>query len=169
MKTLLIACSTFLDKDSYKRHLGSIPYYIDHLTVDGKYKDFDYPSELSDDGTREVAKGHFNVKLVNMPNLTEVQKRQTYLNLFDPTEYKFLLVADSDEFFVGDWMDFIAELEELYEKYYEYNTPYCIGLYVKNPYHNAWDKRPRLWINAHKVLMGNMHFELKTLHAFKEL
>src|ERR1044072_6450082 len=110
MNPLIIACSVFNGKDELKRHLSSIPQYVNHEVWDGKYKDIDYPSSLSDDGTRDVAKKYFNVRLFDAPNLIEIEKRQKYFDNFDPREYKFLLVADSDEYFEGDWQDFLYEL-----------------------------------------------------------
>lgn len=161
MLPVLVACSTFNDKDNIKRHLLSIPQYIHQITLDGRYKDFDHPSDLSDDGTREVVKTFFNCLLIDAGGLTEVEKRQIYFDLFNPINYKFLVVADSDEYFFGDWQEFIHELDDLYEKYYIINQPVCIGIKVHNPPTGEFDPRPRIWINAHNVKMGPKHNEFR--------
>jgi hypothetical protein len=161
MLPVLVACSVFNDKDNIKRHLLSIPQYVHQLTIDGRYKDFDHPSDLSDDGTREVVNVFFNTLLIDAGGLTEIEKRQIYFDRFNPINYKFLLVADSDEYFVGDWQEFIYELDDLYEKYYTIDQPVCIGIKVHNPPTEEFDPRPRIWINAHNVKMGPKHNEFR--------
>lgn len=159
MKLLQIACSVFNDKESFKRHLSSIPENIDETVYDGRYKEFDYPCDLSDDGTRELALDCPKVKLVDAGGLREVVKRQKYFDDFNPKKYKFLLAVDADEYIKGDWDEFYAELKKLYKLYGKYRKPICLGVNVNSPIHSAYDLRPRLWINAQDVYIGPKHFE----------
>lgn len=154
----IIACSVFNDKDSFKRHLSSLPKSDDvlHVVVDGRYKGFNYPSELSNDGTRELALSNPHTMLIDAPNLSEIEKRQIYFNMVSKGDV--LIVVDSDEYLEGDWDGFCSELEE-YNKLVMDNHPLCIGIYVFNPLHNGWDRRPRIWFNAFNVKMGPRHYE----------
>src|SRR5688572_29176806 len=134
MVTPLIVCSAFNEKDSIKRHLISIPQYIHQATYDGRYKDFDHPSDLSDDGTREVVDLFFNTYLIDAGGLTEVEKRQRYFDEFNYKEYDFLIVVDADEYFNGDWQEFLFELDEIYEKYQNNKgIPICFEIQVFDP------------------------------------
>ena len=162
MIPLLVICSVFNDKDNIKRHLQSIPQYIHQETWDGRYKDFDYPCDLSDDGTREVVNTFYNAKLIDAGNLTEVEKREKAWKSFDPNSYKFMMVIDSDEYFKGDWQDFLIDLDEMYEKYYDPVKPICFGIRVMNPSTGEYDPRPRIWMNGQNVVYGPRHNEYKS-------
>lgn len=159
MKTLLITCSVFNDKENYLRQVIKIPEFIDHVTYDGRYKDFEYPCDLSDDGTREIAQSFPNIKLVDAGGLTEVAKRNKYFEDFDPTKYKFLLAMDSDEYIKKGWEELLIELDELYDKYVDGDNPLAFYVQVFTPHNNIFDPRPRFWINAQNIIMGPRHYQ----------
>lgn len=133
------------------------------MAIDGRYKDFDYPSDLSDDGTREVINTFFNCYLIDAGGLTEVEKRQIYFDKFNPVTYKFLLPVDADEYFYGDWQDFICELNDLYDKYQnKENKPVIILIQTFSPNNDSYQPRPRIFLNAHNVKTGPRHNEFRS-------
>ena len=154
---IIIACSTFNDLNSYKRHLSSMPNdpAVVHTTVDGKYKEFDYPCGLSNDGTRELALLEGSV-LISAPNLTQIQKRQIYFNI--TTKDDILIPIDSDEYIVGDWLEFTKELNK-YKKLVVDETPFVVCINTYNTIHHKYDPRPRIFFNPHNIVTGPRHFE----------
>lgn len=154
----VIACSVFNDKDSFKRHLSSLPKVNKdflHIVIDGRYRGFNYPSSLSNDGTRELALLN-NSMLIDAPDLNEVEKRQIYFNLASKSDV--IIAVDSDEYLEGDWDLFCKELDD-FSKLIKGNNPLCLGIELYNPLHSKWDPRPRIWFNAYNIKMGPRHFE----------
>jgi len=98
----------FNDVKSLKRCIPTLqPDKI--YAVDGRFKNFNTPNPLSTDGSREYLKTFKNVKLIDAPDLEEVDKRNIYLK---KCEEEFLLRIDSDEWVEGDWSLFRREIED---------------------------------------------------------
>jgi len=114
----------FNDVESLKRCIPTIK--ADKIyAIDGRFKDFNAPISLSTDGSREYLENFENVKLIDGPDLEEVDKRNIYLK---ECQEEFLVVIDSDEWVEGDWSQFRKEIEE---KVKEENGP-CYWLWVND-------------------------------------
>lgn len=112
----------FNDVESLKRCIPTLK--VDTIyAVDGRFKNFDAKNSLSTDGSREYLKTFKNVKIIDAPDLKEVDKRNIYL---DECNEEFLLRIDSDEWVEGDWSLFRKELEANVK---EENGPgYCLWM-----------------------------------------
>ena len=96
------------DLESLKRCIPTI--HADTIyAIDGRYKDFNSPNPLSADGSREFLQSFENVKLIDAPDLQQVEKRNIYLK---ECKEDFLFVVDSDHWMEGNWDSFRKELDE---------------------------------------------------------
>lgn len=78
--------------------------------VDGKFPDYDYPVELSDDGSRELVLSYTNTVLIDCP-ADEVTKRNRYL---EACKESVAIMIDSDEYVLeADWSVFRKNCEKL--------------------------------------------------------
>ena len=76
--------------------------------IDGRFKDFSSPYSLSTDGSREFLKSFNNVKLIDAPDLSQVDKRNIYLK---ECKEDFLFMVDSDHWIEGNWNEFREEID----------------------------------------------------------
>ena len=108
--------------------------------VDARYPDFDYHTDLSDDGTRELAEEYENVILIDCP-ADEVTKRNRYLEACREYGIEYLLIIDSDEYLIErNFTQFIKSCEA-------YNGPDEI-LGISCCYDGVnYGAYPRLWKN----------------------
>ena len=66
------------DLESLKRCIPTI--HADTIyAIDGRFKNFNSPNPLSTDGSREFLQSFANVKLTDVPDLEQVEKRNFYL------------------------------------------------------------------------------------------
>jgi len=93
----------FNDAASLKRCLPTLSGFDTVFCIDGKFDTFDYPSILSNDGSREVVKSFNNTILIDAPNLKEFQKRNRYFELCAEHHFDYLLLVDADEWIEGDF------------------------------------------------------------------
>ena len=128
------------------------------IAVDGRYPGFrsDNGTGLSIDGSRELLKAHRNVTLIDMPNRAQVAKRNKYLSMSKKLGFDFLIIADSDEYFVNmDWLTFQyaaqkqARLDDYLYRIYDVR---CDG--------DVWNigERPRLWFRPWQVRYDIKHY-----------
>jgi len=114
----------FNDVKSLKKCIPTLN--VDQIyAIDGRFKNFNSPTPLSNDGSREYLEGFPNVKLIDAPDLEQVDKRNIYLK---ECKEDFLIVIDSDEWVEGDWTLFRNEIDE---KVKEENGP-CFWFWVKD-------------------------------------
>jgi len=93
----------FDDAKGLDRCLRSIASNVDLvITIDGKFKEFDEDYDVSIDGSREVVESYPNTKYYCYPNITEIEKRNKYLEIAAKFGIDFLIVIDSDEYAVID-------------------------------------------------------------------
>lgn len=93
----------FDDAKGLKRCLHSIASNVDLvITIDGKFKEFDEDYDISIDGSREVVESFPNTRYYCYPNITEIEKRNKYLEIAAKLGIDFLIVIDSDEYAVID-------------------------------------------------------------------
>lgn len=124
----------FDDAKGLRRCLSSITSNIDLIiTIDGKFKDFDEYYDVSNDGSREVVESFSNTKYYCYPNLTEIEKRNKYLEIAHDLGIDFLLVIDSDEYALIDNKRFRRNLEFIKihkekSQYFLENVPEVYGI-----------------------------------------
>jgi hypothetical protein len=106
----------FDDEKGLQRCLSSIQDYIDFIiAIDGKFKYFEDDHDLSRDNSMEVVKSFPNATYYCYPNLTEIDKRNKYLEIAGSRNIDFLLVIDSDEYAVVDMNIFSKNLKRIKE------------------------------------------------------
>lgn len=139
-----LACGivVFNDRDSLKRTLDSLGEMDNIYVIDGSFPAYSYPSDLSDDGTRELCSQYKAVELVDYPS-TEVSKRNKYLELCKRDGVDFLLIIDSDEYVLdADWDAFRRNCEQLTN---DSANIYGIRCYYNIKEHRDTSVYPRLW------------------------
>lgn len=117
-KTMTIAAGIvfFDDEKGLQRCLSSIHTYVDVIiAVDGKFKHFKDDHHLSVDNSRKVVESFRNAAYYWYPNLTEIDKRNKYLEIAGSKNIDFLLVIDSDEYAVIDMNKFAKNLAKIKE------------------------------------------------------
>ena len=117
-KTMTIAAGIvfFDDEKGLHRCLSSIQSYVDLIiAIDGKFKYFDDDHDLSIDNSRKVVESFSNAVYYCYPNLTEIDKRNKYLEIAGNQGIDFLLVIDSDEYAVINISEFSRNLAKIKE------------------------------------------------------
>src|ERR671918_2920619 len=109
----------FDDEKGLQRCLSSLQSFVDLIiAIDGKFKHFKDDLDLSVDNSRKIVESFPNAIYYCYPNLTEIDKRNKYLEIAGTREIDFLLVIDSDEYAVVD----INELSKNLFRIKEYKT-----------------------------------------------
>jgi hypothetical protein len=112
----------FDDEKGLQRCLSSIQSCVDLIiAIDGKFKHFEDDHDLSIDNSRNVVESIPNATYHCCPNLTEIDKRNKYLEIAGTQGIDFLLVIDSDEYAVIDINEFSKNLAKIKE--YKTSTP----------------------------------------------
>jgi hypothetical protein len=105
---------SFDDERGLQRCMNSIHEYVDlMIVIDGKFRYFEDDHEISSDNSRDVVESFSNSAYCCYPNLTEIEKRNKYLEFAGDKNMDFLLVIDSDEFAVVNEVDFLFNLNKL--------------------------------------------------------
>jgi hypothetical protein len=130
------------------------------IAIDGRYPGFQSQGQggngLSTDGSRELLKAHPNVTLIDMPNKPQVAKRNKYLSASREYGFDFLIIADSDEYFVNmDWPTFrhVAIKRVMADNFmYRIYDVRCDG--------DVWNigERPRLWFRPWEIRYDVKHY-----------
>jgi hypothetical protein len=106
----------FDDEKGLQRCLSSIHAYVDLIiAIDGKFKQFEDDHDLSIDNSREVVESFPNSTYHCYSNLTEIEKRNKYLEIAGSKNIDFLLVIDSDEYAIIDINEFSKNLAKIKE------------------------------------------------------
>jgi hypothetical protein len=105
---------SFDDERGLQRCMNSIHEYVDlMIVIDGKIRYFEDDHDISSDHSRDVVESFPNSAYYSCPNLTEIEKRNKYLEFIDDKNIDFLLVIDSDEFAVVNEEEFLFNLDKL--------------------------------------------------------
>lgn len=113
-KRIAAGIISFDDERGLQRCMDSIHEYVDlMIVIDGKFRYFEDDHEISSDNSRDVVESFSNSVYCSYPNLTEIEKRNKYLEFAGDKNMDFLLVIDSDEFAVVNEMDFQLNLDKL--------------------------------------------------------
>ncbi|MHA2142573.1 MAG: glycosyltransferase family A protein [Candidatus Thorarchaeota archaeon] len=119
------------DKKSLERCLESIYEHLNHvICVDGRFKKFDSPHDLSTDGSREIVLSYSNTLLVDVVGKHQPDKRNRYLELSKDYGIDILLVIDSDQYAVGDFQEF--QEDALKATQHIKKRPYVFGITIRN-------------------------------------
>lgn len=106
----------FDDEKGLQRCLSSIQSHVDLIiAIDGKFKHFEEEHDLSIDNSRKVVESFPNAIYRCYPNLTEIDKRNKYLEIAGTKGIDFLLVIDSDEYAVIDINELSKNLAKIKE------------------------------------------------------
>jgi hypothetical protein len=106
----------FDDEKGLQRCLNSIQSFVDLvITIDGKFKHFEDDHDLSIDNSRKIVESFSNAEYYCYSNLTEIDKRNKYLEIAGSKEVDFLLVIDSDEYAVIDINKLSQDLAKIKE------------------------------------------------------
>jgi hypothetical protein len=105
---------SFDDERGLRRCMNSIYDYVDlMIIIDGKFRHFEEDHDISRDNSRDVVESFSNSIYCCYPNLTEIEKRNKYLEFADDNNIEFLLVIDSDEFAVINEVEFLSNLDKI--------------------------------------------------------
>jgi hypothetical protein len=117
MKVTTAAGTVFFDDErGLQRCLSSIQGYVDIIiAIDGRFKQFQEDHDLSEDNSRKVVESFPNAIYYCYPNLTEIEKRNKYLEIAGNKGIDFLLVIDSDEYAIIDTKEFSKNLAKIKE------------------------------------------------------
>jgi hypothetical protein len=124
----------FEDAMGLRRCLKSICPVVDLvMAIDGRFRDFEEIHDTSKDGSSEVVETFDNARYYNFPNLTEIEKRNKYLELAQSQNLDFLIVLDSDEYAVVDQNTLKTNLEEIlrqkkYDESFRGSIPEVYGI-----------------------------------------
>jgi hypothetical protein len=106
----------FDDEKGLQRCLSSIQEYVDLIiAIDGRFEHFADDHDLSTDKSKEVIESFFNATYHCYPNLSEIEKRNKYLEIAGYRNIDFLLVIDSDEYAVIDVKELTKNLTKIKE------------------------------------------------------
>src|ERR671910_2836608 len=106
----------FDDEKGLQRCLSSIQSFVDLIiAIDGNFRYFEDDHDLSIDNSRKVVESFPNATYHCYPNLTEIDKRNKYLEIAGTKGIDFLLVIDSDEYAVIDINEFSKNLAKIKE------------------------------------------------------
>lgn len=114
---LAIGISFLDDKQGLVRCIESFYNHVDLIiAVDGRYANFEHPTDLSTDGSREVLQSRYGDKLtlIDAPNLQEPDKRNKYMEECEKLNIEYAMFVDSDEYVLNG-----AEYTNWY-KFYRY-------------------------------------------------
>lgn len=99
----------FQDKQSIDRLLPTLPNYP-VIAVDGRSLGYPSNNELSTDGSRESLE-KYGAIIINLPDVTEFEKRESYLREAERMNADVLIVIDSDHQLVGSWTMLESQLK----------------------------------------------------------
>lgn len=160
------------DFDSLRRFLQSLQSYpFDRLiAVDGRFKGHTGKTPLSDKKTRDLFKGFQTpYVIIDAPDISQIEKRQIYLDKSEEYDLDVLIVLDSDEFIRTDltnWPLFIEELSNILKaNRHTYIQGYTIPSYVNQKRYGSMDDYvinvSRVFYRPHTLKYVESHFEIR--------
>ncbi|TVM01114.1 MAG: hypothetical protein CV087_11320 [Candidatus Brocadia sp. WS118] len=152
------------DLAGLKRLFSTIPKEYIKIAIDGKYKQF---AEQEKNIKSSIGCHYFleqqenTIHFWSWPDYpTEIEKRNKYLELADDLD--FLIVVDSDEYFVGDWSIFEENLEKLKERIYKENVHHQMRnlhfIAMQDAPSTRISNRPRIIYQPSKIRYFGCHY-----------
>jgi len=154
----------FNDREGLRRTLQSVYNGVDMIFyIDGKFPTYPYPSDLSDDGSRQLVRDYYSEKtlLVDCAR-SEFEKRQKYLDLCRHFDIDILLIIDTDEWVVPEFSDWSLFRQECYQRFVledkEEHNIYNIKMFNRlsvagGHILDLWVSYPRVWYKP-----ADMHY-----------
>jgi hypothetical protein len=147
MITIAAGIVFFDDEKGLQRCLNSISNYMDIIiAIDGRFKHFEDDHDISIDNSRKVVESFPNASYYCYPKLTEIDKRNKYLEIAGSKNIDFLLVIDSDEYVVIDKTEYFRNLGKIKE-------------YKTSPYADGDDKTGNDTPDVYGITIFETHFE----------
>ncbi len=91
-----VGVNFFLEGNTLADCLASLRGFDVVFCIDGRYPQFDYPKDLSDDDSRRIVTSFRNTFLINRGNHSQLDKRNEYLRLGREFGCDYVLVCDAD-------------------------------------------------------------------------
>ena len=165
----------FDDARGLQRCLNSVAPYVDLIiAIDGRFRDFEEFYDISIDGSKEVVESFSNAKYYCFPNLTEIEKRNKYLEIAHAHGLDFLIVIDSDEYARFDGTTFKNNLEKiiLQKKYSEFGSDSAPEVYGIKMYDQQFERQDitveryneRLFYKPGSLRYSSIHSNLIDIH-----
>ena len=165
----------FDDARGLQRCLNSVAPYVDLIiAIDGRFRDFEEFYDISVDGSKEVVESFSNAKYYCFPNLTEIEKRNKYLEIAHAYGLDFLIVIDSDEYARFDGNTFTKNLEKiiLQKKYSEFGLDSAPEVYGIKMYDQQFERQDitveryneRLFYKPGCLRYSSIHSNLIDIH-----
>ncbi len=112
---LAVCISYFNNVKEIPRLLDPIVEHVDLIiAIDGKYPKFDWPTNLSTDGSTELLIEKYNaVVQVNKSPIEQIDKRNQYLEIAENANMDFVLVLDTDDYLHPDYQDWDLFYQQL--------------------------------------------------------
>ncbi len=155
----------FNDYSNLDRCLNSINDGVDIIfAIDGRFPNFPDSSDLSTDGSRELAGSYSKCLLIDFPR-EEFEKRTKYLEYSSLYSVDVLLIIDSDEFVLdtaSNWKLFRNNLKRVIfdRDRYAYNI-YAVMLQSGNRSHEFLPY-PRVWYKPVEMeYYGGRHYSFR--------
>lgn len=145
----------FNDRASLQRCLDSITNGVDVIfCIDGRYPDFDYPTDLSDDGSRELVKSYLNSMLIDYSG-PEPAKRNRYLQACQEYGIDYCLMIDSDEYILeADWPAFRTNCKRVCN---DSTNVYGVNFRYTTTPPPDYTPYPRLWFKPYEMEYYQCH------------
>ena len=157
MPKFAIGLCFFQDRASLERCLPTLKDFDHVFAIDGRFDYARAPNELSTDGSRELIQSFPNTILIDRPNTSEQQKRQTYCELCKEYGCDYLLTVDADEYVKGNISYFKKDcIEHVDPRFNVYAT-----LVQDEEKPSYYIMRPRLWFHPWEMQYLNMHYAFR--------
>lgn len=148
---LAIGCIFYNPGPEIKKLIETTPRAIQIYAFDGKFAGFKdgNPECISNDGTFEYLDRQPNVKASIAADLEQWEKRNMYLEQAADDGVDYLIVGDSDHYFLGDWPQFVENIQDFL---YEHRPPSALRIPLLTRgnddvwrfVHVAWVLRPSI-------------------------
>lgn len=158
----------FRDRESIRRNLDSLRALPLVICCDGRYTDYPYGSDFSDDGSRELVKEYANTVLMDC-SATEMVKRTKILEATKEYNIDYLLWVDSDEYVLpdADWSLFTDNCMRVCNDSFLF---YGVRFQYTTKPKPDWTLYPRLWYlpwNIEYHVCHNLYRDKRTGNVVK--
>lgn len=166
--SLVCTIITFNDFPLIQQTVESVINKVDRIIcVDGRYADFPGSEDFSTDGTLEYLKSIDKVELVQLANVDEITKRNTYLEGLKDGDT--VLNLDSDEVLIGDIPELksdwgIINLKDMVGNHVQSRASrffkFKEGIHYQNTHCTLYDKNGKIINKLQKIINSEFSFEL---------
>ena len=126
--------------------------------IDGRHDVYKADNDLSNDGSREYLQSFDNVKLYDMGGKKQTEKRSKYFIEAGKDDMHWLMVVDSDLWFMGSWTMFRKHLERESNK-----RPSCVRLWM--PHYREFREVPFIITEVARLFKYPMFWRYYIRHS----